>query len=256
MTCPRLNARFVLLALLGVAGSGCGSQYGPDRSGMADPGRTDTQPIKVIVGAERYIIPANCFSSPVDASKTIAGYAVQDAILLTILFPSGECRSESNRAAFRELGHGRRITFSIAPYRGLTRLQALQMHLVRMIEPEHSTHRRTDLPKADFVDRKADEDVWRTLRSAYHPNLPPYVRSDTKRMYVVHCRGTTISAGIMKSCSLITYGKNAVRADFSPAFFDRRREILTLIAGKLNEMGATGATEKRDEPRIAGDLSA
>lgn len=233
---PRVAARVVLIALLAVLGSGCESRSGIDRSGMADPGRNDAQPVKIIVGGSHYIVPANCLISPLERGEVVGGFSVQEAILISFIIPSGECRTEQNYKKFRDHGYGDTITLLVAAYRGIAPKQALNMYLVRTIEQYHSTGRRTDLPKPFVFDSAADEQVWRTQRRVDDDFSPVMVRSDSARTYAAHCSGVPVSPRYPGSCSVVIYRDNRYLASFSPKWFGLRRFVIKLISAKLKEV--------------------
>lgn len=104
----KISKFIIILSFLGLLS--CDDSNVPEvisRSGMGSPMRYDAEPIKIRVKGNYFIVPANCFDSPIETSGYDNGYAIDDSALWTMLWPLLQCRNQENARGYQKTGQSR-----------------------------------------------------------------------------------------------------------------------------------------------------
>lgn len=118
---PLLAKSIAVLSIVEILLTSCGSGNPVNDKdavlmGMADPGRLDSEIIKIKVYDKYYNVPANCLFSPLQSKKDKKGYYVQGGFLIRVSWPEMECRNSRNLAKFSGLNFKDRMQIRLEGY--------------------------------------------------------------------------------------------------------------------------------------------
>jgi hypothetical protein len=234
-----LLSKPLLFCAIYVLASACGNpspQDTRDWRGLRNPWRTDSELVPVSVGSERYRIPANCLAAEVHGKRDNHGFHVEDAVMLSMLWPNGDCRSPDNQTEFDPNGYGNVIYALITPL-AADRLSGLGSKLISMKlnygNPEPAP---TALPPPDS--RVNGEDVWHPKVWDQASSAVVYVTADPMRTNILSCFDTLERRGEPRGCELDVIHRIHMKLDFAPDLANERKRISRLIITKLDHFSS------------------
>lgn len=227
---------FAIIALLSITLAACDQAW--DRSGMADPMSTDSTPVAVMIGHRRLMVPENCMTAPLEASRSADGYVHDRTLLLAFLYPTGECRSKSNFEKFRVGGYGDSVWVLVSQYsRGDADLMYKDHLAIYAGLGMGKTPKRVSDASPDAL---GGETVFYTEDRPRGLGFPAVIFGDAEARTISRCYTDKDNPGKKKVCQIILVEDLILSSSFSGRHFADRGLLINMVKRRFNEFLVAG----------------
>jgi hypothetical protein len=205
---------------------------------MGDPGRLDSEIIKVSVNKEKYRIPANCFFSPIEKNKKNGGYFIQPGVLLRVSWPELQCKTKRNSDKFSGFNFSQRMQVHIYSFNYVNYDKSFKDALFIATHPHDFVGREPVIENP--MRRIGGEIVYSIRRDPRLVMQADYVYTNGKD-YIAYCvrAHKNNEPSDWRGCTITLFRKtNAIGIDFDPRNFDSRSEIISKVTQLITEISA------------------